>query len=351
MIQKSLFGVLQSGEPAACYTMTNRNGMTVRVLDYACVIQSLFVPDRTGKLRDVVLGYDSIDGYEAGNCFLGAFVGRFANRIADASFVLDDVTYHLEANEGKNHLHGTFTCQRFDGMMQENSLIFHKIIPDGEEGFPGRLDLTVTYILTEDNRLILDYQAETDRPTVINLTNHSYFNLNGQASGDVLGTRLTLRASQFTEADEETLATGALLPVDSTPMDFRTGKTLGRDIRGDHPMLRNAQGYDLNYVLDAPGLEVPSAAAECEESGIIMRLYTTQPGVQLYTGNFLPGDTAPHGKGGIRYPQYAGFCLETQHFPCSPNHPHFPSTILRPGERFHQVTIYEFGVKQLHEAV
>ncbi|MCD8144603.1 MAG: galactose mutarotase [Oscillospiraceae bacterium] len=346
MITSTPFGALQNGEPVTAYTLTNGAGMSVTVLDYACIIQAIRVPDRRGNPVDVALGYDDCAGYEAGSCFFGAFVGRFANRIAGSAFTLDGTEYRLPANEGRNHLHGTYAAQRFDGEIQGDSLVFHKISPDGEEGFPGQLSLTVTYSLTEDNRLLLDYRAETDRPTVLNLTNHTYFNLGGQDSGDTLDTRLTLRASRFTEADSETLTTGRILPVANTPLDFCTGKPIGQDIRADHPMLRDCQGYDLNYVLNQPSMEIAAARAECAATGITLTLYTTQPGVQLYTGNFVTGDAAPCGKGGRRYPQYAGFCLETQHFPCSPNYPQFPSTVLRPGEVYHQITAYQFGVTE-----
>ncbi len=345
MITSAPFGTLKDGTSVTAYTLRNAAGMTVTVLDYACIIQSVLVPDRQGVLRDVVLGYDDVAGYEAGSCFFGAFVGRFANRIAGSAFPLDGVVYHLPPNEGENHLHGTYTAQVFPCEGEGNSLVFCKVSPDGEEGYPGNLSLTITYTLTEDNSLVLDYRAETDRPTVVNLTNHSYFNLSGQGSGDVLQTRLVLEASAFTEADRQTLTTGRILPVEGTPLDFRAGKTIGQDMQGEHPMLRACRGFDLNYVLDAPGEGKVSALATAPDTGITLAMCTTQPGVQLYTGNFVAEDTAPCGKGGLRYPQYAGFCLETQHYPCAPNHPHFPSTTLRPGEEYHQVTVYRFGVE------
>lgn len=345
MITSAPFGKLENGQAVTCYTLTNGNGITVKVLDYACIIQSILVPDKNGKPVDIALGYDDIAGYEAGSCFFGSFVGRFANRIAGAAFTLDGTTYQLPKNEGNNHLHGTYTTQVFDAAIQGDSLVFCKVSPDGEEGYPGTFTMTLTYTLTEDNKLILDYQGTTDKPTVVNLTNHSYFNLGGQDSGDILDNKLTLAASRFTEADSETLTTGNILPVDDTVFDFRAGKTIGPDVFRDHPMLRDARGYDLNYVLDAPSMEIPSAQAECARTGITLKMYTTQPGVQLYTGNFVSGDSAPYGKGGKRYPTYGGFCLETQGFPCAPNHDNFPSTVLRPGEVYHQVTAYEFGVK------
>ncbi len=345
MITAAPFGVTKDGVPVTAYTMRNSAGMTVVVLDYACILQSILVPDREGRLVDVTLGYDDLPGYEKGTCTYGAFVGRFANRIAGARFTLDGKEYRLPANEGENHLHGTYTRQVFAAEICGDSLVFRKVSPDGEEGYPGTLSMTITYTLTEDNRLILDYEAETDAPTVINLTNHAYFNLSGAGNGRILDTLLQINASTYTEADEQTLTTGAILPVEGTPLDFRTPKPIGQELQADFPMLKNCLGYDLNYVVDAPGLEQPAAVATSPATGITMTTWTTQPGVQLYTGNFMEGDAVPFGKGGVHYPQYGGFCLETQHYPCAPNHPHFPTTTLRPGEVYHQVTVYGFGVQ------
>lgn len=346
MITSSRFGTTKNGDAITRFTMTNKNGMSVDVLDYACVIQSIRVPDRYGKFRDVALGYDLISEYENGSCYYGSFIGRYANRIAGSSFDLEGQTYRLPPNEGKNHLHGVYTTQLFRGNgIAENTLMFMRFSPDGEEGFPGQVVLLITYSLSEDNKLTLDYQAMTDKTTVINLTNHTYFNLGGHDSGTILDTDLKLNASRYTEADSESLATGAILPVEGTPFDFRQGKKIGQDIHASHPMIQACQGYDLNYVLDEPSLEKPCAEAVCEDSGITLKMYTTQPGMQLYTGNSIPADRAASpNKGGVRYPQYAGFCLESQHFPCSPNIPEFPSTVLHPHEIYHEVTRYEFGV-------
>lgn len=341
-MQKMPFGMTPNGAQVWRFTMENRAGMKVCILNYGCTVQSIFVPDAAGTLRDVVLGYDDLAGYEAGSCFFGTLVGRYANRLKNARFELDGREYRLLANEGKNHLHGTFHREVFDWEVASDRLIFHRISPAGEEGFPGRLELWVSYQLTEDNELLIDYRAVTDAPTILNLTNHSYFNLNGQSGGDVLDHQLCLFADYFTPVDEEKLPTGAILPVTNTPMDFREEKTIGADIAAKDPQLALCRGYDHNFVLRGADVRL-AARVVSPESGITMECRTTQPGVQLYTGNFVDEDTAPFGKGGRRYPRYGGFCLETQHFPSSPDFSHFPSVVLRPGEEFHQVTGYRFG--------
>lgn len=338
----SPFGCMPDGTPVTRYTLTNAAGMQVSILDYACVIQSILVPDRKGRLVDVALGYDDLEGYLTGSCFLGAFVGRYANRIAGSAFILDGKEYRLKPNDGRNHLHGTYAHQVFPCRVEGNSLVFHKVSPDGEEGYPGQLTMTITYTLTPDNALRLDYRAETDAPTVVNFTNHTYFNLAGQASGDMLDQVLQLNCSTFTEGDEETLPTGKILPVEGTPFDFRAGKPIGQDIRSDFRQIALCRGYDHNMIFDGPSLHRAQATVYSPETGIRMKMYTTQPATQLYTGNFVDEDAAPCGKGGVRYPRYGGFCLESQHYPCSPNYPQFPSTRLAPGEEYHQVTVYQF---------
>ena len=340
------FGVTADGRPVTRWTLRNGTGMTVRVLDYGCVIQSIEVPDRSGRATDVVLGYDDLAGYEAGTCWFGALVGRYANRIGNAAFSLDGRTYALPKNDGENHLHGTFERRVFSASEEDGALVLRYVSPAGEEGYPGTLAVTVTYTLTEDNALVLDYRAVTDAPTVVNLTNHSYFNLDGQGRGDVLSQRLWLSASQVTEIAPGTVPTGRLLPVAGTALDFRAEKPIGRDIGADEAQLRLCGGYDHNYILDkGPGL-VPCGGAYSPATGIEMTFATTQPGVQLYTGNYVQDDAAPHGKGGVRYPRHGGFCLESQHFPDSPNRPDFPATILRPGEEYHEITEYRFGVRR-----
>lgn len=326
------FGVAAGGEAAACYDLKNERGMVVSVLDYGCTIQRILVPDRTGALVDVALGYDDLAGYESGNCYFGAFVGRCANRIGGARFSLDGVTYSLSANDGEHHLHGVFPHRVFSAALDGNAIVFTRRSPAFEEGYPGNLDVTVRVSLTEDNALQLQYEAVTDAPTVVNFTNHTYFNLNG--AGTILNHTLCLRADSFAETDAALIPTGRILPVDGTAMDFRESHTVGERIA-------QAGGYDHHYVLQ-PGPQ-PFAELIGDRTGIRMTVRTTQPGVQLYSGNFVQDDTAPFGKGGKRYAQHAGLCLETQHVPDSPNHPEFPSIVLRPGERYHEKTIYRFS--------
>ena len=341
-ITSSPFGMTRGGEAVTVWTMENDAGMTVRVLDYGCVIQSVLVPDRIGKPTDVVLGYDDLAGYEAGSCWFGAFVGRYANRIKNAAFVLNGRTYTLPVNDGSNHLHGTFERRVFRGRAEENGLTLRYTSPDGEEGYPGELQVTVRYTLSEDNALRLEYSAVTDGDTVVNLTNHSYFNLDGQLGGDVLGQTLCLAASRYTEAGADTTPTGRVLSVAGTALDFREEKALGRDIACGEEQLVLCSGYDHNYILDGEPSLTPRGWAYSAVTGIGMTFATTQPAVQLYTGNFVDGDNAPCGKNGLRYPRYGGFCLESQHYPCSPNFSEFPSTVLHPGEKYRQITEYRF---------
>lgn len=343
-ITSALFGYTKDGTAVRQYTMTNQNGMTVQIIDYAASIRSIIVPDRSGDPVDVVLGYDTVAGYEADRCFFGNFVGRFANRLRNAQFELDGETYQLQPNEGANHLHGTFASRVYEGEIDGNTLTFSFVSPDGEEGYPGTLTVNYRYTLTEDNTLRLDYEATTDKATIVNLTNHVYFNLGGHASGDILDTRLQINAQEFTEADGTNLLTGAILPVEGTPFDFRTPKTIGQDIADPHPMTRNG-GYDLNYVLEAPSMDAPSAVARNLTTGITMEYFTTQPGTQFYSGNFISPVNPRKGKGGAMYDNRHGFCLESQHYPCSPDFPEFPTTVLRPGQVYQQSAAYRFSVK------
>lgn len=345
-ITSQFFGYTRDGQAVTQYTMTNTNGMTVRILSYAAAIQSILVPDREGRLVDVALGYDDVAGYEADKCFFGALVGRFANRLRNARFSIDGTEYQLQPNEGNNHLHGSYCFRVFDGVMEGNTLTFSFLSPDGEEGYPGTLSVRYRYTLTEDNKLILDYHAVTDKATLINLTNHVYFNLSGHDSGDILDTVLQINASRCTEADSESLLTGVILPVEGTPFDFRTPKAIGRDIHGDHPMIGYGSGYDLNMVLDEPSMESPAASAYSPKTGITMDYYTTQPGTQFYTGNFISPDGPRPCKGGALYGNNQAFCLESQHFPCAPDFPWFDTAVLRPGEVYHHAAAYQFGVKE-----
>jgi len=340
-ITSAPFGVTKSGEAVTCWTLRNAAGMEVRILSYGCTVQSILVPDAHGKQIDVALGYDDIAGYEAGSCFFGAFIGRYANRIKGAAFELDGKRYTLSKNDGENHLHGIYCQQVFDGSVEEDALVFRRVSPDGEEGFPGTLTFEVRYRLAEDNTLEMTYVAVTDAPTVLNFTNHTYFNLNG--GGDILGHWLTIRADHFSEGDAQTLPTGRILRVMGTPMDFRSGRVIGEDIGGDWDQIQNCRGYDHSFVIRGDAGELRRmAAARGDVSGIRMEASTTQPAMQLYTGNYVDMDTAPHGKGGVRYPRYGGFCLESQHYPCSPNFPDFPTTVLRPGEEYRETTTYRF---------
>ena len=335
------FGVTRAGEAVTRWTLRNAAGMEVRILSYGCTVQSILVPDAKGKTVDVALGYDDLAGYETGTCFFGAFIGRYANRIKGAAFELNGRRYALEKNDGENHLHGVYTKQVFDGTPQGDALVFRRVSPDGEEGYPGTLTFEVRCRLTDDNALEMDYLARTDADTVVNFTNHTYFNLNGE--GDILRHRLTICADRFTEGDAQTLPTGRICRVQGTPMDFRAGRVIGEDMRSDWEQIRFAHGYDHNFIINGtPGEKRKMAAAQGDLSGIRMEAYTTQPAMQLYTGNFVDMDAAACGKGGVRYPRYGGFCLESQHYPCSPNFPDFPTTILRPGEEYHETTVYRF---------
>ena len=342
-ITKEPFGITREGRAVTRYTMRSAAGMLVRVLDYGCTIQSVIVPDRNGRPVDVVLGYDELTGYEQGSNLFGAVVGRYANRIRGAVFTLDGREYALPKNDGGNHLHGTFDRRVFDAAEAEGALVLRYVSPDGEEGFPGTLSLTVTYSLKEDGSLVLDYRAVTDRQTILNLTNHSYFNLSGEGSGDILDQRLRLNASRFTEIGAGTIPTGRILSTEGTALDFREEKSIGRDIGADEEQMRLAGGYDHNLIAE-PG--VPLRGEACSPAtGIMMEFSTTQPGVQLYTANTVHPDAAPFGKNGIRYAKHAGFCLESQHWPCSTAFPDFPTTVLRPGEEFHESTTYRFGIR------
>lgn len=345
-ITSAPFGVTRSGEAVTVFTITNDNGMTVRVLDRGCIIQSIQVPDQTGALVDVALGYDTIDAYEDGGCFFGALVGRYANRISGSKFQLNGETVRLTPNEGPNHLHGVHATSFFYGIPDGNSLIFKRTSPAGEEGYPGKLEMTITYTLTDDNALILDYKAATDADTVINLTNHTYFNLNGHDSGSAERQLLQIAASKVTVINAATLPTGENFDVTGTPFDFRTAKPIGRDLDWSNEQLKLAFGYDHNFILDTDGMDKPFAIAEGDQTGIVMTCRTTQPAVQFYNGNYVQDDpSAGKGKGGATYVQRGAFCLETQHYPDSPNHTDFPTTTLKAGETYHQVTSYQFSVK------
>ncbi|MFO7905079.1 MAG: aldose epimerase family protein [Pirellulaceae bacterium] len=345
------FGQTPDGKAVDLYTLTNANGMEVAITTYGGIVVSLTAPDRDDHYADVVLGFDDLDGYLAGHPYFGAIVGRYGNRIAKGKFSIDGKEYTLATNDGENHLHGG--DEGFDkkvwrgrGMVGRKGvhLILDYTSPDGEEGYPGTLDVMVVYTLTHDNELKIDYKATTDKATPVNLTNHSYFNLQGQGSGDILGHELMINADRFTPVDETLIPTGELRSVQGTPFDFRKPTAIGARIEADNQQLEFGGGYDHNFVLNREGDELALAARVHEpKTGRMMEVYTKEPGVQLYTGNFLDGSNV--GKGGKVYDFRDGFCLETQHFPDSPNKPDFPSTILRPGEEYSTTTVYKFFAK------
>ena len=350
---KKSFGKTPDGQPADLFVLTNKNGAEVSITNYGGAVVSLKVPDRGGKLADVVLGYDGIDGYVNDKSYFGALVGRYGNRIGHAQFVLDGKTYTLAENNGENSLHGGVkgfnkavwtakTLSKKDGQLLELSYLSK----DGEEGFPGNLKVTVTYTWTDANALKIEYSATTDKKTVVNLTNHSYFNLAGQGSGDILGHLMTIEADKFTPVDSGLIPTGELRDVAGTPFDFRNSTAIGARISQDDEQLKLGGGYDHNFVLRRSAGSSESLAARVVEptSGRVLEVWTTEPGVQFYTGNFLDGKSA--GKGGATYPKRSAFCLETQHFPDSPNQPKFPSVALNPGERYHTITTYKFSAEK-----
>jgi aldose 1-epimerase len=350
-VKKSMFGKMADGREIALYTLTNRRGMKVEVTNYGARTVSIVVPDRDGKMADVLLGFDSGNGYLGDNPFFGAIVGRCANRIAQGEFKLDGKAYHLPINNGPNTLHGG--PQGFDKRLWTGREISQNppavemayLSKNGEEGFPGNLYVKVVYTLENDNALRIDYSAATDQDTVINLSNHSYFNLHGQGNGDILGTLLTINADQFTPIGPKLIPTGRRENVAGTPLDFRKPTVIGARIGDDNAQLKYAGGYDFNYVLNRQGSGLQLAARAVDpESGRVLEVLTTQPGLQFYTGNFLDGTI--HGEDGKAYVKHAAFCLETQHFPDSPNQPNFPSTELKPGQTFHQVTVFKFSVEK-----
>jgi aldose 1-epimerase len=353
-IESQPFGQTQEGTPVDLYTLTNANGVEVRATNYGGIIVSLRVPDKQGQFEDVVLGYDSLAGYLDETPYFGAIIGRYGNRIGGAQFTLDGQTYQLATNDGRNHLHGgvkgldkvVWQAEPFE---DENGvgLVFTYTSPDGEEGYPGTLNVTVTYTLTNDNELIFDYEATTDKATPVNLTQHTYFNLAGDGEGDILDHQMMINADAFTPVDSTLIPTGELRSVEGTPFDFRQPTAIGARINQDTEQLRFGRGYDHNFVLarDTASADALVLAARVTEptSGRVMEVYSTEPGVQFYSGNFLDGSIT--GKNGHVYEHRTGFCLETQHFPNSPNQPDFPSTILRPGETYRSRTVYAFSVQ------
>jgi aldose 1-epimerase len=346
-ITKQPFGSTTDGTPVDLYTLTNDHGIVVKITNYGGIITHVQAPDRSGKPGDVVLGFDTLAEYVEKNPFFGALCGRYANRIAGGKFTLNGVTYPLLQNNGKNHLHGG--QQGFDKVVWQAKAIrtpsavgvkLTYLSVDGEEGYPGNLNVTVTYTLSNQNALKIAYAAITDKPTILNLTNHSYFNLAGR--GDVLGHELQLNADRFTPVDATLIPIGELRSVAGTPMDFRQPTAIGARIEQDDEQIKLGLGYDHNWVINGtPGTLRLAAIVREPASGRRLEVHTTQPGVQFYTGNFLTG---VQGKGGLLHHKRTGFCLETQHFPDSPNQPSYPTTVLNPGETFAETTVFTFAV-------
>lgn len=341
-IEKSPFGKTEAGEEARLFTCKNKNGLVLKLTDYGASVVAVETPDKNGKLANINLGFDDVKGFEGQHPFFGATVGRYANRIAKGKFTLDGKEYTLATNNGPNHLHGG--KKGFNRVMwqaeevkndNEVGVRFTYVSTDGEEGYPGKLKATVTYTLTNNDELKMDYVATTDKPTVVNLTNHNYWNLGGAFTGDILDHVLTITADKYTPVDETLIPTGELADVAGTPLDFRSPKAIGKDIQ---KIKSDPVGYDHCFVLRGQSGELALAArVKDPESGRVMEVYTTQPGIQLYTGNFLTGADA---EGGAK--QHEAFCLETQHYPDSPNQKTFPTTVLRPGETYKQTTVHRF---------
>ena len=344
------FGKTAAGEPVDAFILTNRHhNLRAKLTNWGACLVEMHTPDRSGALADITLGFDALDGYLVPHPHFGVTTGRFANRIALGKFTVDGVTHQLATNNGVNHLHGGPTGLHARGWKAEplahgNGVRFSYVSADGEEGYPGKLTVAVTYTLTDDDELRLDYEATTDKPTVLNLTNHAYWNLAGACEGDVLGHEITLHASRYIPVDVSGIPTGGIAAVAGGPMDFKKPKTLARDFA---QMTGTPGGYDHNFVIDQaakkPGGLNPAAELYDPKSGRVMKVATSEPGVQFYTGNYLDGTVT--GKGGKAYKKNFGLCLETQHFPDSPNKPQFPSTVLRPGTTYRSTTVHTFSVR------
>jgi aldose 1-epimerase len=342
------FGKLPDGREVHQYTLSNGTGMTVQTISYGAAITTLSVPDRNGNIADVVLGYDSIDGYINGTAYFGAIVGRYGNRIGKGQFQLDGKQYQLTVNDGENHLHGGkigFNKVLWDAkILGDSSIQLQYVSRDGEEGYPGTVTLKVTYTLTEKNELRVDYECITDQPTILNPTQHSYFNLSGSFNNTILDHLLMIEADGITPVDKGLITTGQTVSVAYTPMDFRAPMAIGAHINDQDEQLAFGKGYDHNWVLKGNAGRIRKVAELYEAaSGRMMTVFTDQPGLQFYSGNFLDGSAK--GKNGIAYQQRTGLCLETQAFPDTPNKPQFPPVTLRPGQTYRQTTIYQFSTK------
>ena len=352
VVSTAPYGSLPGGEEVTLYTLENSHGLVLKVIDYGLIVTELHVPDRNGRMEDIVLGYDRLEDYLIETPYFGAIVGRYGNRIGEGRFSLDGETYQLTINDGDNHLHGGATG--FDKVLWSGtpsvdddaaSVSFTYLSADGEEGYPGTLKATVVYSLNDDNEFVISYEATTDKPTVVNLTHHSYFNLRGQGKGSIAGHELTINADHFTPVDAGLIPTGELAPVEGTPMDFRKARPIGSRIEVPYPQLAYGGGYDHNWVLNENGEMQMNFAARLydPDSGRELQIWTEEPGIQFYSGNFLDGSLK--GKDGAVYHFRYGLCLETQHFPDSPNKPEWPSTRLDPGETYRTKTIHRFSTQ------
>lgn len=350
-ITKKFYGKTDSGAEVNIYTLTNSKGMKAEIINYGGIVVSLKVPDRQGQIEDVVLGHDKLEEYFVNKPYFGAIIGRFANRIENGNFEINGIEYKIAKNDGENHLHGGMIG--FDKVVWDAEIVEKEGIPalelvylskDGEEGYPGNLRVKVTYSLTEDNALKIDYYGISDKDTVINLTNHSYFNLSGQGSGDILNHQVMINGDSFTVNDQYSIPTGEIRNVKGTPMDLTKLTKVGENIDIDYEQLVYGKGYDHNWVLSKEGNSCEKAAEVYDsKSGRVMEVYTTKPGIQFYSGNFI--EASEVGKGGASYDKRGGLCLETQYFPNSIKHKHFPSPILRAGEEYKHCTIYKFLVR------
>lgn len=340
MISKELFGELSDGKKVTLYRMENTKGNYVEIMDYGCKIKSIVIHNAKGETIDCCLGYDTVEEYEKDDCFFGTVVGRFANRIANASFTIQGVEYSVEKNEGKNHLHGGsthFGTRVWDGSISGDTLVFSRVSADMEEGFPGKMKLEVSYCFDDEDRLSISYKATTDKDTVINLTNHSYFNLNRDLSQDVLKHKLMIPCEYYTPVHSDCIPIGEIASVKGTPFDFTEFHEIGERIAADNEQIKIGSGYDHNYAFGTSDMKL-AAVLECEDSGLRMKCHTTEPGMQLYTANHV--NTT--GKNGVVYGQRTGVCLETQHYPDCMHHEQFPSPLLKAGEQYQSETIYQF---------
>lgn len=350
-IARASFGATADGQPVDTFTLRNANGIEMRVISLGGIITHLSTPDRAGTMSDIVLGFDSVDGYLKEHPYFGAIIGRYGNRIGKARFAIDGTEYQLAANNGPNHLHGG--VKGFDKVVWNAApettadgqrVVFTRTSADGEEGYPGALSVTVIYTLTDRNELAIDYEATTDKPTHVNLTHHSYFNLAGHNSGDILGHELMIEADRYTPVDDTLIPTGALAPVAGTPFDFTQPTAIGARINQTaDQQITYGKGYDHNWVVNGSGFRRAARVVELR-SGRTLEVATTEPGLQFYSGNFLDGTVT--GKSGAVYAHRTGFCLETQHYPDTPNKPAFPTTLLKPGETYRTRTVYTFGVQR-----